>query len=133
MRRDMVPRLAFAALSAALLAACGGGGPSAPQIGTGGGGNGPAHVVTIGASTFTPASITVPVNGSVTWNWNSCTTDANYNQTCIEHSVAFDDTTIAGSVIQSSGSFAKTFTAAGVYKYHCAVHGAAMAGTVTVQ
>jgi plastocyanin len=47
------------------------------------------------------------------------------------HSVTFDDG--SGSVTQDHGTFSKVFNAAGTFNYHCSVHGAAMAGSITVQ
>jgi plastocyanin len=67
----------------------------------------------------------------VTWTWNSCSSDGYGGTTCVAHSILFDDGTASGS--QSDGSWARTFTTAGTYKYHCTIHGAAMSGTITVQ
>ena len=39
-----------------------------------------------------------------------------------------DDGIASGT--QSSGTFQRTFSAAGAYPYHCTIHGAAMSGTV---
>jgi plastocyanin len=44
--------------------------------------------------------------------------------------VVFDDGVSSG--LQDQGTYSRTFTAAGTYPYHCAVHGLAMAGSVTV-
>lgn len=105
-----------------------------PTGGTPTGGGGPtANAVTVGKAAFTPASLTVQVNGTVTWTWDSCTDDPYYGQTCISHSVTFDDASVAGSETLQSGSFSKTFATAGTYRYHCAVHGTSMAGTIVVQ
>ena len=46
-------------------------------------------------------------------------------------SVTFDDG--PESAIQTAGSFNRTFGGAGTFPYHCAVHGAAMSGTVVVK
>ena len=45
----------------------------------------------------------------------------------------FDDGSNISSGSQSSGTFSRTFTAAGTYKYHCTIHGSAMSGQVVVQ
>ncbi len=90
----------------------------------GGGGSGlPATVaVTVGDDFFSPQEDSVAVGGTVTWTW---TGDH-------EHDVTFDDG--AASAIQTSGSFARTFSAAGVYTYYCTVHGrSVMAGDIIVQ
>lgn len=133
MRRDVFPRAMFAACAAALISGCGGGSnPSAP-VTNGGNNGGSTNRVTVGTTAFAPTSITVPVNSAVTWNWDSCSGDPYYGQTCVSHSVTFDDASISGSDVQSAGSFSKTFASKGVYTYHCSVHGKSMAGTVTVQ
>ena len=143
MRREFVRRFTRGAIPAAALvvlaASCGGGGgggPAAPPPsgGTGGGGGGStSSEITVTNNAFTPSATTVTSGTTVTWTWNSCTGDGYGGQLCTDHSVVFDDGVRAGSGVQSSGSFASRFTAAGTYTYHCSVHGAAMHGTVTVQ
>jgi plastocyanin len=156
MRRFDFGNFALAATLAALMA-CGGGGSTGPETGTpppggtnggtsggtSGGTNGgttggttggaTGNSVTVGRAAFSPASVTVAVNGTVTWKWDSCSDDAYYGQTCVAHSVTFDDASVTGSELIESGTFAKTFATAGTYKYHCAVHGTSMTGTVVVQ
>jgi hypothetical protein len=121
-------------LSAAALAACGGGyGTTYPTGGgTGGGGGGPAGAVNVGPGlTFTSrhngtandAVDTVAVGGAVTWTWTG--TDG--------HSVqSVGTTSFASSPVKNSGTYAVTFATAGTYRYQCAVHGAAMTGRVVV-
>ena len=88
--------------------------------------------ITIANDSFTPSSITVPVNTTVTWTWNSCTSDGYGYTGCTSHNVTFDDGT--ASATQNSGTFARTFATAGTYQYHCSIHGAAvMSGKVVVQ
>jgi len=73
-----------------------------------------------------PAVDTIAAGGTVTWNW--------VGGTGIQHSVQSTGTpSFTGSAIQSSGSYAFTFTAAGTYTYQCGVHGALMHGTVVVK
>lgn len=81
---------------------------------------------------FTPARDSVAAGARLTWTWSSCTGDGYGGSTCASHSVQFDDGG-PSSDIQSSGTFSRTFDSAGSYTYHCAVHGAAMAGTVIVK
>ncbi len=80
---------------------------------------------------FTPAAKTISPGGTVDWAWNSCTGDGYNGQTCVSHSVTFDDGT--GSLVQDHGTFSKTFATAGTYNYHCSIHGVAMSGKITVQ
>jgi len=102
---------------AALLSACGGGSDST---------NGPedqqGNTVTVGNNCFSPAALSVAAGTTVTWSWAAG---------AVEHNVTFDDG--QSSATQSSGSFPRTFSAAGAYPYHCTIHGAAaMSGSVTV-
>jgi plastocyanin len=133
-------RLAAHMTLALLLAAAGCGGSStAPSNNNTNGNNPPPQTtppstsssITVGNNWFDPSSTTVPVGTKVTWTWNSCGGDGYGNQTCVAHTVTFDDGTKSPS--QSDGSWARTFTTAGTYKYHCSIHGSAMSGTVTVQ
>ncbi len=98
----------------------GGGGSSG-----GGGGSTPgADTINVGNDFFSPSSLTVPVNTLVTWVWLPGD---------VIHTVTFDaDTTIMSS-FQSTGTYARRFTAAGSYPYHCSIHGRAMTGVITVQ
>lgn len=111
------------ALLASLLAAavgCGGGGsdtttgPPATPPGS--------NTVTVGNNFFSPASLAIATGATVTWQWASG---------AATHNVTFDDNIHSDD--QSSGSFTRTFTAAGTFPYHCTIHGAqVMHGTVTV-
>jgi plastocyanin len=78
-------------------------------------------MLAVGNNFYSPNAVTVSVGTTVTWTWNPGD---------VSHSVTFDDGPNSG--IQSSGTFSRTFDAAGTYHYHCLVHGLAMAGTVTV-
>ena len=77
--------------------------------------------VAVGDNFFNPSSTTVAVGGQVTWTWGGSAT----------HNVTFSAGTNSGN--QSSGTFDRTFPAAGSFDYLCTIHGAAMSGTVTVQ
>jgi len=129
----------FVALAFASLCACGGAGgstspPPANNNPPAGNTPAPANGISVTNNAFSPSSKTVAVGTMVEWAWNTCTNDP-YNpyggSTCQLHSVTFDDGTT--SPTQDKGSFTRTFTAAGTYSYHCAVHGTAMTGTITVQ
>lgn len=128
-------------MALAALAGCGsgtglyGGGGGAGA----GGGGGPAGSVTVGTNgqivfvsahngTTNPAVDTVAAGGTVTWTWT--------NAQGISHSVRSQGSpAFASSAIMSGNgqTYAVTFAAPGVYQYDCAVHGAAMRGTVVVR
>jgi plastocyanin len=77
-----------------------------------------------GQSTFSPSTVTVNVDDTVTWR----------NQSGM-HNVVFDD----GSYTQpaepsfSMWEVSRKFPSAGTFKYHCGFHGSSMSGTVVVQ
>jgi len=72
---------------------------------------------------FSPSATTVEAGTTVTWTW------AGGNL----HDVIFSNSAIGNSATQTSGTFQRTFNAAGTYAYRCNVHGQSMSGTVTVQ
>lgn len=132
------------ALCALSIAACGGGGGGGGySTGPTGGNNPPptgnpvaTNAVTLTPDAFTPNKISVSKGTTVTWNWDSCTTPSDGyggygTPTCVSHNIMFDDGLTSSA--QSSGSFTRRFDAAGTFKYHCAIHGTAMAGQVEVQ
>lgn len=137
----MRARVLFVSLGFTLLgaAACGGGGggnTTAP--------NTPVTPVTpaspndvvVKNNLFDPATVTVAAGSTVTWTWATCTGGDPYGtgtgQTCVDHSVAWDAGD-AGSATQQTGTYQRTFTTAGTYTYHCAIHGTSMSGKVVVQ
>ncbi|HUQ19553.1 MAG TPA: plastocyanin/azurin family copper-binding protein [Gemmatimonadaceae bacterium] len=138
LRRTLIVVLVVAAS-----AACSGGGGSAaggsnlptdPGGGSNNGNNGTNRTlsVTVTNNSFTPGATTITHGSTVQWTWNTCTGDG-YGSTdaCVEHTVTFDDGPT--SQMQDRGTFQRTFNTAGTYKYHCAVHGAAMSGEVKVE
>jgi len=78
--------------------------------------------VSVGDNTFSPATVTINVGDTVTWNW------VGQNP----HTVTADDGSF-DSPQQTSGSFSHTFNTAGTFEYICEVHGQSMSGTVVVQ
>ena len=81
--------------------------------------------VTVGDNFFQPATVTVIRDASgavVRWNWSGQN----------PHNVTFD-AGAPNSATQTSGTFSRTFTAAGSFTYFCTVHGRSMSGTVVVQ
>jgi len=123
----------FVAMAVASLCACGGSGGSSSTAPVNQGVNTPPPTdgISVTNNAFSPGTKTVAVGATVRWAWNSCTGDAYNGQTCVSHSVTFDDG--SGSPTQDQGTFSKTFNAAGTYDYHCSIHGTAMSGTITVQ
>jgi plastocyanin len=134
----MWKRVTALVMAAAALACGGGGGGSTGPYGgnnTGGnnntGGSTSANI-TVSNNKFTPSATTVPKGTTVTWTWDSCSTDPyGGGTTCTRHNVTFDDG--QASATQSDGSYSRTFDAAGTYNYHCTIHGTAMSGSVKVQ
>lgn len=119
-------RLWLAIIVGAALSSCSGSGYGTSPGGTTGstGTNtttSTSNAVSVGDNVFDPSATTVPVGTTVTWTWIGS----------VGHNVTFDDG--AHSATQATGSYVRTFTAAGSYRYHCTIHGLAMSGTVTVQ
>lgn len=125
----------------AMAAACGGGGGGGGSTGptsSNPGGTNPGGTVTntvnVADQSFNPVTVTVPAGTTVTWTWpNTCSDGYGGYYTCPTHSVVFDDGSNIQSPTQSTGTFTRTFSTAGTFKYHCAIHGSAMSGQVVVQ
>ena len=82
----------------------------------------PGPTVTVSNNQFGPSSIDVSLNTTVTWQWNSGG---------VAHNVTFQDGPASGD--KTSGSFPRTFNAAGTYHYMCTIHGSqGMTGVVNV-
>jgi plastocyanin len=90
----------------------------------------PTGGISVTNNAFSPTSKTVPVGSAVDWAWNSCSQSPGYGQTCGSHNIVFDDGVSSG--LQDQGTYSRTFTVAGTYPYHCAIHGLAMSGSITV-
>jgi plastocyanin len=90
-------------------------GPSDP-------GNGDTDfTVSVVNNQFNPSALSVPVNSTVTWQWNS---------SGVEHNVTFQDGS-PGASSRATGSFPRIFSAAGNFPYLCTLH-PGMSGQVTV-
>ena len=119
-------------LAVIALAGCGGGGgdsqgPPPPPVGNT---PVPSGGITVQNNSYDPTAKTVTPGTTVDWAWNSCV--GGYDgETCIAHSVTFDDG--ISSPLQERGSYSRNFATAGTYNYHCTSHGAAMSGRITVQ
>lgn len=140
MKRSFVGKRANVVISFLLTAAafaCGGGGSSSSNGVTDPGNNPPpvsssTKSLTVSNNKYSPARDSVAPGSTLTWTWSSCSGDGYGGSACTSHSVQFDDGG-ESSDVQDSGTFSRTFASAGTYTYHCAVHGAAMAGTVIVK
>lgn len=87
----------------------------------------PLTRVSVGNNFYAPSAISITAGTQVRWTWS--------NTGAIAHSVTSTGApSFPGSaVLTGNGSvYAFTFVNSGVYTYQCAVHGAAMSGTVTV-
>lgn len=124
-------RLATFGLGAMVFAAAcggGGGGPTDPG-GGGGGGNGGgtplvhAKEVSTGASSFNPASETIPVNDSIFYKFGGVT-----------HNVTFTPKAGAPENIgdTENATVKRAFKTAGTFDYRCTIH-AGMNGKIVVQ
>ena len=92
----------------------------------------PAGGISVTNNAFSPSTKTIPVGTTVTWAWSTCSGGDIYGpETCVAHGVNFNDGT--NSPTQEKGSYSRTFSTPGSYPYRCAIHGAAMSGSVTVQ
>ena len=122
-------------LAAISVVACGGGGASSTSPTTTPIGNTPppSGGISVSNNAFSPDAKAVAIGSTVQWAWNTCSSSDPYGggETCVAHSVTFDDGVDSGT--KDKGTFSRTFNAAGTYNYHCIVHGAAMAGKIIVQ
>jgi plastocyanin len=81
------------------------------------------HFVSIPGFSFDPASLTINQGDIVTWT----------NNHTVNHTTTSDDGTEWDSGTMAPGAtFSHTFTTAGTFPYHCAIH-PAMLGTITVE
>lgn len=69
---------------------------------------------------FDPSSARLAVGGTVTWTWGGA----------VSHNVTFSSG--SSSDTQASGTFDRTFAAAGSYSYSCTIH-PQMTGTINVE
>jgi glucose/arabinose dehydrogenase/plastocyanin/phosphatidylethanolamine-binding protein (PEBP) family uncharacterized protein len=81
-----------------------------------------ANQVSIGAMDFTPATITIQVNQSVTW----------LNTDSVPHTATSDTGVWDSGTIGAGATYTRQFTSPGTFPYHCSFH-PGMVGTVVVQ
>jgi plastocyanin len=80
--------------------------------------------VSVEDNLFDPDNLSVPAGTTVTWTWNGA---ADHNVTWTGQGAP------APSPTQASGTYSRTFAAAGTFDYFCTIHGQSMSGTVVVQ
>lgn len=87
-----------------------------------------ANTVTLRATSFEPATITVKVGETVTWKWATGTHDVKSGTTCAPNGKFSSGDPVAGA------TFEQKFDTAGTFDYFCSVHcGSGMVGKVIVQ
>lgn len=113
-------------------AACGGDEPStpttpgAPPSGSNTNTTGRSLItIQVGDNAFGPSNLTVPAGTKVTWDWGGKN----------PHSVvgSWQSAAVQSQQFSRTGSFEFTFNTSGTFAYECGVHGAAMAGKITIK
>ena len=72
----------------------------------------PAMEVEVDNFTFSPETLTVPVNSAVTW----------VNKDDIPHVIASNDGLFKSKALDVDQKFSYSFTKAGAYPYYCTIH-----------
>jgi plastocyanin len=72
--------------------------------------------------TFGPATLTVPVNSTVTW----------VNKDDLPHTIASADGVFKSKALDTEDKYSYTFTKPGTYAYFCSIH-PKMVGKIVVQ
>jgi plastocyanin len=78
--------------------------------------------VTIAGMAFSPSSLTVPVNTTVTWT----------NSDSMAHTVTSTSGLFDSGSIGVGGNYSFTFASAGTFNYYCSIH-PSMTGKIIVQ
>lgn len=78
--------------------------------------------VTISNFAFSPATLTVKVGTKVTWT----------NNDSVAHTATADQGAFNSPTLETGSTYSFTFTKAGTYTYHCAIH-SYMTATIVVQ
>ncbi len=112
-------RLIFVAALGLVLAACN---PSGDGSDTDGDETGPEERVQIANFAFSPASLTVPVGTSVTWE----------NTDGVAHTTTSDDDLWGSGPLDTGDEFSAVFNDAGEFTFFCSIH-PSMTGTITVE
>ncbi|HEX7893862.1 MAG TPA: cupredoxin family copper-binding protein [Terriglobales bacterium] len=78
--------------------------------------------ITVDNFTFTPGTLTVPVNSTVTW----------MNKDDVPHVIASTDGLFRSKGLDTDDHYSYTFTKPGTYSYFCSIH-PKMVGKIVVQ
>ena len=89
---------------------------------SGTGGTPGANEVFIQSFAFSPSTITISVNSSVTWT----------NKDGVAHTVTSDNSIFDSGLLENNVSYTRQFTTVGTFNYHCTVH-STMTAKVIVQ
>lgn len=111
-----IPRLILAAGAIAAVACSG-----SDTGGQGPGDDPPESDILVRNDFFEPSALEVAPGATVLWAWASSGR---------EHNVTFADVPTSGN--QGTGTYERTFAAAGDYPYLCTIHGQSMSGVVSV-
>lgn len=84
-----------------------------------GGGSGNANTISMKNSAFSPPSLQVNINSTVTW----------INDDNMVHTVTSDNGSFDSGDIGPGSRFSYTFTSTGTFGYHC-IHHSGMVGTI---
>lgn len=83
---------------------------------------GSGNAISIASYAFSPDSLTIKVGTKLTWT----------NNDSVTHTVTADQGAFNSGPLPSGKSYSFTFTKAGTYTYHCAIH-PSMTATIVVQ
>lgn len=83
--------------------------------------SGDSYNIAIQNFTFSPSTLTVPVDTTVTWK----------NLDSTSHHIVSDTGVFESTDLSNGQTFSYSFTQAGNYPYHCAIH-PTMTGTIVV-
>jgi plastocyanin len=138
MRPLVRPRSVLGLLALLPVLSCGGsGGDGVVEDGLLPGGDPPPHDVTIvvnaedaGPNAFSPSSIVISLASQDTVTWYNA--DIGYGSGEEHRLESNDGDTFRSGDLEAGETFRATFTAPGVYAYHCEKH-PGMTGTITVE
>jgi plastocyanin len=69
---------------------------------------------------FSPATITISVNATITWT----------NKDAVAHSVTSDTGLFDSGLFNTNATYSHQFTTAGTFNYHCSVHPSMLAKVI---